>query len=863
MTVLLDQFVETLSESGLMTAAEVQAFLDGLGADERPETSEELAKLLFRHGKLTKFQAQCIYQGKTKGLVLGNYVVLEKIGEGGMGYVYKARHQRMKREVALKVLPSHVTRSKGAVARFQREVEAAAQLNHPNIVTAHDADEADGVHFFVMECVDGEDLAQTVIRRGPLPVQEAIDYTIQAARGLEYAHNHGVVHRDIKPGNLLLDREGTVKVLDMGLARFEKDIGADDSTAAAPLTQSGQVMGTFDYMSPEQAEDSHHADHRADVYSLGCTLFYLLTGRPVYEGDTPMTKMLAHREQPVPSICAIRRGAPEALDAIFQRMVAKRPEDRQQSMGAVVSELEAVRSAGQHAQTETYSPSSGPTGGDDTHSTPAHAGARLAPDDSALEDWLHAELPATPTQLRTKPAKKLQLTKQQTLYGAVAAALCFAVLLVFAVVITLKTPEGTIVVRVSEPGAEVSVDGDKMTLKAPGEEPVEVEVAEGEHTLKVTKGGFQTYTETFKIKSGAREVFTVELVPLARGRAESGRPKADAATAEAAPPPDPAAWKALLSADAPAAAIAPFDAGTAKKHQQAWADYLGGPVEEDVELGDGVKLTMVLIPPGEFDMGSTEDELGRLLEEAKQENAPAWYIKWLSFEAPKHRVRITRPVGLGRHEVTRGQFRQFVDQTDHKTEAERDGKGGYGFVDGNWLQDSRFVWSADSGFPQTDDHPVVNVSWNDATAFCQWLSKKQGVDYDLPSEAQWEYACRAGTTTRYSFGDDCAALGEYAWWWGNSSGTTRPVCGKRPNAWGLFDMHGNVWEWCADAWAEDYYARSPTDDPAGPDSASRVLRGGSWNHDYPGPFRCAYRYLYDPDYRHANNGFRVARTLTP
>jgi len=191
----------------------------------------------------------------------------------------------MKRDVALKVLPSHVTRSKRAVARFQREVEAAAQLNHPNIVSAYDADEADGVHFFVMECVDGEDLAQTVIRRGPLPVQEAVDYTIQAARGLEYAHSQGVVHRDIKPGNLLVDREGTVKVLDMGLARFDKETGADDSTAAAGLTQSGQVMGTFDYMSPEQAEDSHHADHRADVYSLGCTLFHSGGSRSLPQGD--------------------------------------------------------------------------------------------------------------------------------------------------------------------------------------------------------------------------------------------------------------------------------------------------------------------------------------------------------------------------------------------------------------------------------------------------------------------------------------------------------------------------------------------------------------------------------------------------
>ena len=186
------------------------------------------------------------------------------------------------------------------------------------------------------------------------------------------------------------------------------------------------------------------------------------------------------------------------------------------------------------------------------------------------------------------------------------------------------------------------------------------------------------------------------------------------------------------------------------------------PVERDVDLGGGVKLTMVLIPPGEFMMGSTAEEQARFLEEAKAAG-DQWAIERIPSEGPQHRVRITRPFRLSRHEVTRGQFRQFVEETGYKTEAERDGKGGYGFVDGKWVQDPRFVWSADPGFPQTDDHPVVNVSWNDATAFCQWLSKKQGVEYALPTEAQWEYACRAGTTTFWHCGDSDTTLQEYAW----------------------------------------------------------------------------------------------------
>ena len=213
-----------------------------------------------------------------------------------MGVVLKAEHRRMARVVAIKVMSSAALKSAEMVKRFQREVQAAAKLEHPNIVTAHDADEVNGTHFLVMQFVDGDDLSAVVKKHGAQPLDRAVDFILQAARGLEFAHRHGVIHRDIKPHNLLLSKEGVVKVLDMRLARIEEPMG---STREATLTSTGAVMGTIDYMSPEQTLDTKTADARSDIYSLGCTLFYLLTGEVPFQADTMMKRLLAHREEAV------------------------------------------------------------------------------------------------------------------------------------------------------------------------------------------------------------------------------------------------------------------------------------------------------------------------------------------------------------------------------------------------------------------------------------------------------------------------------------------------------------------------------------------------------------------------------------
>ena len=265
---------------------------------------------------------------------LGQYVLLEKVGQGGMGTVFKAFHSRLKKVVALKTLPAERMNDPEAVARFNREMLAIGKLEDPHIIRATDAGEADGKHFLVTEFVDGMDLSRMVAVEGPLPIPAACAVVRQAALGLQFIHEHGLVHRDIKPSNLILSGKGQVKILDLGLARLQE---AD--TPGEELTPSGQMMGTRDFMAPEQALSSHDVDIRADIYSLGCSLYKLLSGKAPFSGpeySSAMKKIMAHAQEPVPPLASI----PVQLTAVIERMMAKEPADRFAQPAEVAHALE-------------------------------------------------------------------------------------------------------------------------------------------------------------------------------------------------------------------------------------------------------------------------------------------------------------------------------------------------------------------------------------------------------------------------------------------------------------------------------------------------------------------------------------------
>jgi serine/threonine protein kinase/formylglycine-generating enzyme required for sulfatase activity len=810
----VDEFVRRVTLSGLMSVEEVSTFVSALPADKQPKTGEELVRRMHGQGRLTKFQAQAIYQGKTHGLVVGNYVVLDKLGQGGMGQVYKARHRKMERVVALKVLPPSATKMRDAVKRFEREVKAAARLSHPNIVAAYDADEYNGADFLVMEYVDGQDLAALVQTHGVLPVAQAVDYIVQAARGLEYAHSKGITHRDIKPSNLLVDGSDTVKILDMGLARVENAIGERDDG----LTRSGSVIGTLDFMAPEQALDTHDADARSDIYSLGCTLYYLLMGRTPYRGDTVAKKLLAHREEPVPALSAERTDVPEWLDMAFQRMLAKNPADRPQTMGEVVRQLRQQELPWTH-QSVTPAPVTRADG--DMAETLSLNWDEVDTSSGQIdfgESWQHATESLTITRPGTSswwmPATLAKLSKRQRIgVGVVVGALLFAVLL--GIVLSLRTKDGTLIVEIDDPDVKVQVlsEEGKVLIDKPGKKgTMTIGIDPGKHRLRFEKNGVELCAKEFTI--GERETIKARWEPQIQH---------------------------YVFGEPPPLAVAPFDAAKAKEHQKAWADYLGMPVEMTNSIG----MKFVLIPPGEYDMGTSDADFEKMKGEflANKDSLPdaplvgnsSRYPDCVAFEVPQHRVTITRPFYLGKCETTHLQY-----YTATGTHAPPDG-----ITDG-------------------DRAAVPRVSWYEARRFCNILTaraeeKSKKFVYRLPTEAEWEYACRAGTTTRHSFGDAETDAPGHMWYVDNSGRVTHAAGVKEPNAWNLHDMHGNTWEWCSDWYSPDYYRKSPRSDPTGPPTGTmRVLRGGS-SGDPVCVCRSATRAPWPPATR--DMGFRVVACI--
>ncbi len=327
-----DTLIEMLKDSGLVDADRLAADIKRWKSDGiNLSAPRAIAVQLVKEETLTRWQAEKLLQGKHRGFFLGKYRLLTLLGTGGMSSVYLAEHTLMRRRVAIKVLPQNRVEDASYLERFHREAEAVASLDHANIVRAYDVNQEGTIHFLVMEYVAGTSLQDLVANKEPLGFVQAAEYLRQAATGLEYAHESGLVHRDIKPANLLVDERGVVKLLDLGLARFFRNEEENSLT----LKYDEKVLGTADFLSPEQALDSHDVDTRADIYSLGCTMYFLLTGHPPFPDGTLAQRLLFHQTKEPAPIKEVRPDTPPELIALVQRMMQKKTEDRYQSVREV------------------------------------------------------------------------------------------------------------------------------------------------------------------------------------------------------------------------------------------------------------------------------------------------------------------------------------------------------------------------------------------------------------------------------------------------------------------------------------------------------------------------------------------------
>jgi serine/threonine protein kinase len=412
----VEELIQLIRKSGMIDETRLGSYLQrreyarGHSTDPR-----EFADDLIRDGVLTCFQAEQYLLGKWRGFTIGKYKLLERVGVGGMGQVFLCEHMFMKRRVAVKVLPPAKAEQPAALGRFYREARAAGGLQHNNVVRTHDIDQDGNLHFIVMDYVDGSDLLSIVKRFGPMDVDRAASYMKQTASGLDYAFRSGLVHRDIKPGNVLVDRKGVARILDMGLARFYKD----HSDQLTMKYDDKIVLGTADYVAPEQVANSHSVDIRADIYGLGATFYFLLAGHPPFPVGTVSQKLLWHRTKEPTPIQQVRPEVPDGLAAIVARMMAKDPKARFQTPAQVAAELEQWVKAKTPLPTDEEMPQLSPA---------AMEGAELPDEPPPSEQpepelvGSHANLGATQVQKRSGPFGSPVSRPAASPFGASAAS---------------------------------------------------------------------------------------------------------------------------------------------------------------------------------------------------------------------------------------------------------------------------------------------------------------------------------------------------------------------------------------------------------------------------------------------------------
>ena len=711
--------------------------------------------------------------------LLGQYRIVRGLGRGGMGEVYEAEHRVLRRRYALKLLPASFADSTQAVKRFEREAQVMANLDHPNIIKVDEFGETDGRYWVRMELATGverEGRRLTSLRDyagaagGRIGQRFLAAILKQILSGLDYAHSYGVIHRDLKPSNILLitDEAGetVVKVADFGLVKLigedwvldqaqqsvKASLSVSDADTEVPPGTTDSLVGTFEYMSPEQKR-GEDTDARSDLYALGVMVYRLLTGRRSVGMEAPSS---------------IDPALVPAWDRFLKGALATSPSGRYGSAAEMAGALARVR--------EALAAQPAP---------PEIAPAAPAPPPPEQVSTPLAEQPSepAPAPLAEQPSERVPAPVDERPAGPVPA-----------------------------PIAEQSSEQEPAPV---AEQPAEEAVPLPRSGVAAALGLLRRVKRAWLLAAGAAVLLLCVIVAaLVAGKGD--RVPEDLIAVE------DAAY-ALLDGLAEGSA-------EAQQRQKQAVEVLGLPLEAKTRNA-GVHFR--LIPAGLFTMGSSDDERDAMVAGGAEH-------RYLADEGPQHRVVFSKPFYCGKLEVTQGQWALAASSAPSKFKA------------------------------AGEDAPVEQVSWDGCQEFLKRLCRLEGVPegtYRLLTEAEWEYCCRAGSQTALcngdltSVSDECEKLERVGWYDLNSGGTTHPAGQKMPNAWGLHDMHGNVWEWCADWYDAEYYQPEDMKDPAGPESGDeRVQRGGSWRY-HARNCRSAGRVSALPDTRKSNLGFRLARTI--
>jgi formylglycine-generating enzyme required for sulfatase activity len=691
--------------------------------------------------------------GLPAGFILANrYRILGELGIGGMGRVYLAEDQRLEAKVAIKVLREMLSRDSGSVKRLITEAKLSIQLSHPNVVRVNHFEDGEMVKFLVMEYIEGQTLADYIANKEKLPEEEARHIGIEICKGLEHAHTKKVIHRDIKPGNILLAKNGEIKIADFGIARECRD-------SMSRLT-SQIDSGTLLYMSPEQLVG--RSNEASDVYSLGVVLYEMLQGRPPFRSGDITYQIREMDPEPL-------AGVTSELSTIILKCLEKKPELRCPSVRVMREELEGTSQARQ-MEKECRAEESRRQEEEKRKAEEARQQADLEAKRQAEEVRLAQVRKAEKEQQRQAEIEANRHNQEETRRREKARKAASSLTTISIAMLDRGAFDDAHArlqeaLRLDPQNADAQAALARcLAEKTPAEESARH--AQSQKTARVAAK--PKYGRNAVIGVLAVGIIAVSIwIVTSMGSKQQGSPSAGPAIE----PPN------------------------------------SSPVDKKTRSSPINEIEFASIPAGKFMMGCSADD---------NDCSPN--------EKPRHEVTISQGFEMGKYEVTQGQWTGMMDNNP-------------------------------SHFTGNDRLPVERVSWNDAQAFITKLNAlNDGYRYRLPTEAEWEYAARAGTN-----GSCYGNLSAIAWYKANSGGETKSVGQKQPNGFGLYDILGNVWEWCSDGYWESYYGHSSAIDPRYPSSGPyRIVRGGSWDLDEHW-LRVSDRGWDPPDGKHGNFGLRVCR----